>query len=123
MARFFIGLGLLFALLAVSIASCRAMVGAQEPIAQALDSAAHDALAGNMPQAAAYVERAAAAWKSARSFTASLADHQPLEDIECLLAQLGCNSDPAEYAALCADLSRRVRAVVEAQSLSLGAFF
>ena len=48
-----------------------------------------------------------------------------MEDIEGLFARLRAyeTEDKSEYAALCAEIARRIRAVAEAQALNLGSFF
>lgn len=125
MGRFQIGLGLLILLLILGIGSCYAMQEAQAPIAQTMEQAALHARRGDMGNAASAAARAEQAWQRARTITASLADHMPLEDIESLFAQLDAyeHDDPAAYSALCAELARRIRAVAEAQELTVSAFF
>lgn len=125
MNRFRIGLILLAALLAAGIWAQSTMQRIHLPIAAALENAADYAAAGEPSRAAELVHHAESQWQRSRTLTAALADHQPLEDIECLLAQLTAyeTADDPTYPALCRDLARRLRAVAEAHSLSLGAVF
>lgn len=125
MNRIVIGAALLVALLAVSLFSAWQMGHIQEPIAAWMDEASRQSLRGEMTAAAQSAAKAEAAWHSSRIFTAALADHQPMEDIEGLFARLSAyeSEDKSEYAALCAEIARRIRAVAEAQELTLGSFF
>ena len=125
MNRVVIGVVLLAALLAASLFSAWQMGNIQEPIADRMEEASLQSLRGETDAAAETAARAEAAWHSSRVFTAALADHQPMEDIEGLFARLRAyeSEDRSEYAALCAEIARRIRAVAEAQELSLGSFF
>ena len=124
MNRVVIGVALLAALLAASLFSAWQMGNIQQPIADRMEEASRQSLRGESA-AAETAARAEAAWHSSRVFTAALADHQPMEDIEGLFARLHAyeTEDKSEYAALCAEIARRIRAVAEAQELSLGSFF
>ena len=124
MNRVVIGVALLAALLAASLFSAWQMGNIQQPIADRMEEASRQSLRGESA-AAETAARAEAAWHSSRVFTAALADHQPMEDIEGLFARLHAyeTEDRSEYAALCAEIARRIRAVAEAQELSLGSFF
>lgn len=125
MNRVVIGVALLAALLAASLFSAWQMGNIQQPIADRMEEASLQSLRGETDAAAETAARAEAAWHSSRVFTAALADHQPMEDIEGLFARLRAyeSEDKSEYAALCAEIARRIRAVAEAQELSLGSFF
>lgn len=124
MNRVVIGVALLAALLAASLFSAWQMGNIQQPIADRMEEASRQSLRGESA-AAETAARAEAAWHSSRVFTAALADHQPMEDIEGLFARLHAyeTEDKSEYAALCAEIARRIRAVAEAQALNLGSFF
>ena len=125
MSRFRIGAGLLVLLLVVCVWSQLRMSQIQKPIAAEVALAEDYAVREDWPAAAAAVSEAKAAWEENHTFVASLADHQPMEDIEGLFARLHAyeTEDRSEYAALCAEIARRIRAVAEAQELSLGSFF
>lgn len=123
MARFQVGIILLVLLFAVGGAAGCAMERVQGPIAQALDQAEELALAGDRAGAESAIAAARKWWRESRKFCSALADHQPLEDIECLFAQLNSGMEDADCASVCADLSRRVRAVAEAHSVTLGTLF
>lgn len=126
MTRFRIGLLILALLLAAGIWSQCRVSRIQEPIAQAMEDAAALALAGSWEAASQKTSAARKAWQESRVFTAAIADHGPMEDIEGLMAQLPALAavhDRSAYAAACADLSRRIQAVAEAQQVNLGSLF
>ena len=126
MSRFRIGVGLLIVLLVVCVFSQLRMDAIQKPIAAEVARAEACAAAGNWPGAEASAAQARSAWEKHRTFVAALADHQPLEDIECLFAMLeayGQQQDETEFRAACQDLSRRILAVKEAQEFNLGSVF
>lgn len=121
MTRFRIGLGLLAILLALGILTQSGLQHQQAPIVQALEQAADFALADNWHSARIEADRAATAWQKGWKITAALADHQPLEDIDGMLAQLEIlarKEETADFAAACRDLARRMQAVADAHSLS-----
>lgn len=121
MTRFRIGLGLLAVLLALGILTQAGLRHQQTPIVQALEQAADFALADNWRSARIEADRAATAWQKGWKITAALADHQPLEDIDGMLAQLEIlarKEETVDFAAACRDLARRMRAVADAHSLS-----
>lgn len=126
MTRFRIGVGLLIVLLAVCVLSQLRMGAIQKPIAAQVDRAQTLAAQEDWPAAGAAVAEARQEWERSRTFVSALADHQPLEDIECLFAMLEAyarEQDETEFQAACADLSRRILAVKEAQEFNLGSIF
>lgn len=126
MTRFRIGVGLLIVLLAVCVLSQLRMGTIQKPIAAQVDRAQTLAAREDWPAAGAAVAEARQEWECSRTFVSALADHQPLEDIECLFAMLEAyarEQDETEFQAACADLSRRILAVKEAQEFNLGSIF
>lgn len=126
MNRVWIGIGILLVLLGLGIWTQRELDGIHEPIAADMTLAAEHARMGNWEQATQALTRAEAAWTANRMFTAALADHQPLEDIESLMARLTAHAaagDRAEFASLCADIACRVEAISAAQKLTLSSLF
>ena len=97
-----------------------------EKLSAAIDRAQTLAAREDWPAAGAAVAEARQEWECSRTFVSALADHQPLEDIECLFAMLEAyarEQDETEFQAACADLSRRILAVKEAQEFNLGSIF
>lgn len=124
MNRVIIGVALLVVLLAVGLFSGWKMERIHEPIADWMEQAAMQSLRGEQTQAEEQVRRAEDAWLRSRHFTAALADHGPMEEIEALFARLpSFQQDSVQYSATCAELSRKIHAMSEAQELSIGSFF
>ena len=126
MSRFRIGAGLLVLLLVVCVWSQLRMSQIQKPIAAEVAQAEDYAAREDWPAAAAAVSEAKAAWEENHTFVASLADHQPMEDIESLFAMLEAYAeerDGTEFRAACQDLTRRILAVKEAHEFNFGSIF
>ncbi len=126
MTRVRIGVGLLLALLALGLWTQRELEDIHEPIAADIRLAAEQAQLGDWERAGQTLARAEAAWTAGRMFTAALADHQPLEDIESLMARLPAHAaagDRAEFASVCADIACQVEAISAAQKLTLSSVF
>lgn len=126
MIRFRMGLALLGLLLAVGIWSQWQTHAIQQPIARTMEAAAALALEGHWEAAAQKAAEAEAAWQRSRSFTAAIADHGPMEDIESLQSQLpalAAAHNRSAYAAACSTLSRRIQAIADAQKIDFGSLF
>ena len=97
-----------------------------EPVCRNLEQAQEAALAGDWERAAENALAAENAWAEKWHGLASAADHTPLEDIDDLFARLEVFrrlEKDDEFAALCAQLSRRLEAVGNAHTLSWWNFF
>ena len=124
MKRSWIGFGILLALLALCLAVGCCLDRFQDPLTRQLDQAAAFSREDCWPQARALAEEAQSTWDRCRGAIACVADHTPMEEIDDLFAQLPSYAgEPAEYAATCAALSRKLRAVADAHRLSLWSFF
>ena len=126
MSRFRFGLGLLIVLFAVCLFSQLRMAAIQKPIAEQISQAEIYAAQGDWRKAAVKLEKAKKNWEAHRTFVSALADHQPLEDIECLFAMLNTyaeQQDETEFRSACQDLHRRILAVKEAQEFNLKSLF
>jgi hypothetical protein len=120
MKRGIIGIVLLLGILCCGIAVTVAMNRIHEPLAAELNRAAAAAEAGSWPEAAQALEKAHTRWNTTRGLTAAVADHGPMEEIESTFAKAQVflrrrNADG--FAATCAELSRQVQAMGEAQSI------
>lgn len=121
MTRFRIGLTLLMILLVLGITAQIVMGSLHDPVAEQLNRAAGLALLENWEEARGEAAEAASCWQKSWRLSAALADHQPMEDIDSLFAQLPARAaaeDPAEFAAACAELARRVEAMADAHRLN-----
>ncbi len=117
--RFWLGVGVLAVLLAVSITVTAAMKAIHEPAAEEFRQAARIALEGDLPTAAARGRHARDRWQKNRKFTACVADHAPMDTVEDLLAEMEVFAeaeDPEHFAAACARLAAAVKAMSDAHS-------
>ena len=121
MRRCIFGAALLAAIGMVCLWTGAALNRFMEPVCRDLEQACEEALAENWNMASAHALAAEAAWEGKWHGLASAADQTPLEDIDDLFARLGIyrrleKSD--EFAAICAQLSRRLKAVSNAHALN-----
>lgn len=126
MNRFRLGAAILLLLLGIGLWAQWRMDAIHTPLAQAMARASQQVLLGQQEQAAQAITEVTARWQESRLLTAAFADHQPLEDIESLMAQLpaaAASDDVTDYAALCAELALRIQAVTEAHRLTLANLF
>lgn len=120
MKRSKIGAWLLIILLVVGSISSWAMVRFSAPIGEAMEKAAEAALREDWENAEALAGQARARWEKYWNFCAAFADHEPMENINGLFAQLRVyaqSRDPQNFAAVCAQLSEDTKAMGEAHSL------
>lgn len=118
MKRIWLGLGLLGLLLGLGLLTARSMDRVNGTIARDLEQAAQSE---SWKEAAALSQGAAEAWQRHSHFTASLADHKDIDQIDGLFAQLEVlrrREDHASHATLCAYLSESVTALMEAHRLT-----
>ena len=119
--HFYFGLGLLILLLILGLLAWTGMAAAHEPSAALLEKASGLALSGDMQTATALGRQAKSRWERYRSFTASLADHAPMDDVEKLFAEMevyAAAGESAHFAACCLQLSNMERAMYDAHSLT-----
>lgn len=120
MKRSWIGFALLVLLLFGSILVTRQMAKIHEPIGDNLTMAAEAALDTDWSRAEAFFLQAEADWKKWEHFRASVADHNPVEEIDAGMEMLKVfrdNRDAIAFAAGCRELTRKVLAVGEAHEL------
>lgn len=121
MGRFWLGVGILVLFLVLGIWVAHAMDDVHQTIAQTLDDAAAQSLSGDLAEGIALVQQAKSNWQSHWRSTASVADHEPMDEIDGLFAQLevyGKAGLAADFATYCARLSQLVTAVAEAHALN-----
>jgi len=117
MKRGWIGAALLLVLLAGGIWSVMLLTRQHSPMERQMEQAAAYALAMDWEKAEALTGSVRAAWENAWHSTAAFADHDPMEAIDGLFAQLEVYAEVEEapsYAAVCAELSRQLAAMGEA---------
>ena len=121
MKRFWLGLGILAAVLCLSLALGVLLSRQHEALSLQMSRAARQALNGNWTEAVRLSEEASRQWQRHRHFTAALTDHEPLEELDRMFAQLKVyerQTMTAEYAALCTLLSRQAEAMGEVGRLA-----
>lgn len=119
MKRGWIGLALLVVLLASGLLTAKKMEEIHGDGAKTLTRAGAYALEDNWAPARELAFQTMKQWQEHREFTAAFADHEPMEDVDCLFAELPVyarEEDAAHFAAICAELSKRLEAVSNAHS-------
>ena len=119
MKHFWLGTGILLFFLIAGLLLTFAFCQIHEPLSETLQDAAAAALAGDHEKAVFFANTAASKWETYRSFTASVADHAPLEEMDAAFAILETYMELGwwgEFAALCAQLSQMAGAMAESQA-------
>lgn len=117
--RFWLGVTILALFLVLGVVVTFATQSVQAPAAKALQTASQEALSGNFEKAVAEANSAYRRWLTYRNFTASVADHGPMDDVETLFAEMQVYAQAQEvphFAACCAQLQVLLKAVAEAHS-------
>ena len=121
MKRLYIGIGFLAVLLAVGIGITVAFARLHEPLSEDLRAAIETAEAGDWETTDELVTKIRGDWERCRNFTAAVADHEPLEQMESLLAQIEVyarHRNVEEFASSAAALARMAAAMANSQSIS-----
>lgn len=121
MRRCWFGLALMLALLAAGLAVTWGMNHWHDPVAADLERASDAALWEDWQKAEHLLERAEGRWKKHWRFSATFADHEPMEEIDAVFAQLGVYLDARDQVSLaagCASLARQVEAIGDAHGLN-----
>ena len=115
--RTVVGVVLLVTLLIGGILSAGGMDQRNEAIAARLETAAEQALAGNMSQAGDTARSAREKWESGWNLCAAFTDHSPMEQIDGGFARLQLYEkiqDPTAFASVCVELAKQVEAIGDA---------
>ena len=121
MKRGWIGLGLLGVLLTAGLLVTGFMGRVHREVSQELEEAARAAGAGNWAEAAEDTRDAYNDWQEHWHFSAAFADHEPMEEIDALFAQLEAyrkTRDAVAFAAVCRQLAKQVEAMGDAHQLN-----
>lgn len=116
MKRFWIGVTVLAALLLSGSTVAYFMGHCHSPISKDLSQAARVATEGQLEQAIQLTNKAHSKWLRCRDFTAAFADHDVLEEIDALFAEIhvyAAARDDISFSAACAHLSELAKAVAE----------
>ena len=120
MKRLWIGIAFLALLLAAGFGISAGMDNLQNEISRQLAAACQTALAGDLEQASVQANGAREVWEQYRNLVAAVTDHEPMEEMDTLFAQLPIyyeTDSPLNFAAVCSDLSLLIQAIGENQAL------
>ncbi len=126
MKRSYFGLGLLIALLVLSLGVTWAMDRMHQPVTEALQAAEEKAQAGDWQGAVELEAAAQAGWEKWSELRACFADHTPVEEIDAQFAMLrACirSQNQEEFPGLAAQTAQMVKAMGDAHGLKWGSFF
>ena len=121
MKRTGLGFFLLLTMLLAGLLSSQSIAQRNEPISLQLTQAVQATRAGQWDQAVSLAGEARRAWEENWHFCACFADHEPMEDIDGLFAQLEVYQnmeDPVSFAAVCGQLSKKIQAMGDAHGLN-----
>ena len=121
MKRFWIGAALLTVLLVGGILVGNHMRRAHMPCAADLECAAACAMAENWAEAGALTDRAQELWEKSWHISASVANHQKMDEIDALFQELEvyrAREETAAYSAGCLYLAELMRDMGEAFRLN-----
>ena len=113
MSRFLIGLGLMGLLLGLGLYSAHAIETIHDPIVQTLEQAAESR---DLRQAEVLLQQAKQKWDRHRNSTATLAEHNSLDEIDSLFAQAQAYIEAGQlgdFSAFCLHLAQLLRATAE----------
>ncbi len=115
--RFYLGIGILVVFLVLGIGIHMAMDRLHTPAEKALEQACDLALRGDMVQAEALAHQAKQDWEKFWHFSASVADHTPMDEIDQMFAEMEVYAQAGEvphFAACCAQLGRLISSMADA---------
>ena len=121
MARGWIGVGILLVFLVLGFWISAEMDQTHLPTEALLKQAAEKTLQGDFQQGVALGMEAKNRWEQQWDYTATVADHSPLDDVDALFGEMEIYAQTGEephFAACCQELARRVQAVASAHRFS-----
>ena len=121
MKRLWIGLILLFLMLAGGIGLTVSFNRLHQPVASQMEAAGMAALAGNWSQAEEKLLAAKKDWEKIRHFTAAVADHEPMDEMDGLFVRLQVLArmkNASDFAAECGQLASLARAMAQSQAFT-----
>ncbi len=121
MKRLWIGVIILAILLGLGIGTTVFALCTNNSISESLDQASKAALKGEWAEAEALSRKAKDQWESCRKGMASIADHEPMEEIDDLFSQMEVYLQTRQqipFSACCASLSVLIKAIGEAHAIN-----
>ena len=119
--RFYFGMGILLFFLILGLLVSWGMQEAVRPVTQQLQQAAEAAHSGETARAARLAQQAGDLWDDRWGGMALAADHEPMDEIDGLFAQIvffAHARDGQRLGACCARVAELVEAMAEAHALS-----
>lgn len=126
MKRLWIGIGLLVVILIAAILVPEILEHNHTPIIRDLERASQLAMEENWDSAQDFSRRAEKKWKKIRPVTASFTDHEPMDEIDALFAQLKVYAeaqDMVAYSSTCAYLSSQLGVLGDYHNFTLWNLF
>ena len=120
MKRMWFGAALLVAVLVISQFVATQMEKIHSPEADNLKRAAEYALQGDWNRARNLADKATVSWEQMRRITASVSNHEPMDSIDALFAELelcGKVQDPLSFSRTCVHLAELLQALGQEHSL------
>lgn len=120
MKRMWVGIGFLLVIFAVGCCLSVAFDRVHRPLSRDLEEASRCALEGDWETAGTLTEKAEGEWKKLRGLTAAAADHEPMEEVDALFAQLQAplqERDGTVFAVLCIRLASLCDAMADSQAV------
>ncbi len=121
MKRLWIGVIILAILLGLGIGTTVFALRTNNSISESLDQTSKAALKGEWAEAEALSRKAKDQWESCRKGMASIADHEPMEEIDDLFSQMEVYLQTRQqipFSACCASLSVLIKAIGEAHAIN-----
>lgn len=121
MKRFWIGAALLVVLVILGWWTGNRMTDSTLPCAEILDRAAALAMAEDWPGARQAARQATSSWQENRPFSASVTNHEPMDEIDALFEELeiyGARESAERFAAGCVYLAEKLRDLAYSNRLS-----
>lgn len=119
--RGWLGAGILALFLVMGMIGASTMDKAHMHTEELLNQAVEKTLAGQFEQAVTLGMEAKSSWDSLWNVTAIMADHNPMDEVDALFAEMEIYAKTEEephFAACCEELVRRVQAVAGAHCFS-----
>lgn len=121
MARGWFGAGILAVFLVLGLILSGVTDKVQLPTGELLEQAAEKTLAGDFEEGIALGTEARSQWERQWKFTAAIADHSPMDEVDALFAEMEIYASTGEaphFAACCKELSQRLEAIADAHRFS-----
>lgn len=119
MRHFWCGILTLILLLGICLLITGEIVRIHRPVAGFLEQAAIAGAKEEWPAARELVSKADKLWRYGHAFTAAVADHTPMDEIDSLfrrLPVLAAAEETVEFTAACRALAQKTEAMVQAHS-------